>query len=443
VYDTVMLPNNSYELEVRVAQLESAVKHVYASAFTQQAKSYLAMTSYRLEEEKMGVMIQQLVGKQHGDIFYPDFAGVARSYSFYPEPGHLAEDGVAALALGLGRTVVGGGAALRFCPKYPRQLVRFSSVEDALENSQREFIALDLTWEIRRGHGSSMRSYPLEIAEEDGPLSYLGSTYLAQDNRIVDGISRAGVRLVSFAQVLKHEIYPLAKIIAVLLERCSEGTGGPVEIEFAGNLGVSGKGKHARKSQFAFLQLRPLALSAETEEVAIGDVRPDQVLCHSTKVLGNGLIQGVHDIVAIDLNTFDRLRTREVAQQVAKFDALLRKEDRPYLLIGVGRWGSSDPRLGIPVSWSQISGVRVIIESGLDDLRVAPSQGTHFFHNLTSCSVGYFTINQALGEGRLDWDWLAKEEPLERTEFVVHLRTEKPLVIKMDGRSGEGVVLKP
>ncbi|MAB77906.1 MAG: histidine kinase [Planctomycetes bacterium] len=443
VYDTLMLPNNSYELEARVFQLESAVKHVYASAFTQQAKSYLAMTSYRLEEEKMGVMIQQLVGQQHGDTFYPDFAGVARSHNFYPEPGHRAEDGVAVVALGLGRTVVGGGTALRFCPKHPRQLVRFSSVADALENSQREFIALDLTWETGRGLGAGMRSYPLEMAEEDGPLAWLGSTFLPDDDRIVDGISRSGVRLVSFAQVLKHEIYPLARILSALLDRCSEGTGGPVEIEFAGNLGVSGPGKTARKSQFAFLQLRPLALSAETEEVAIGDVAAEEVLCRSNKVLGNGLIEGVHDIVAIDLSSFDRMRTQDVAQQVAKFDALLRKGGRPYLLIGVGRWGSSDPRLGIPVSWNQISGARIIVESGFEDLRVAPSQGTHFFQNLTSSGVGYFTVNPTLGEGKLDWDWLAGQAPLERTEFVVHLRTEKPLVIKLSGRTGEGIVLKP
>jgi len=443
VYETLMLPNNAYELETRVHQLESAVKSVYASAFTRQAKDYLAMTSYRLEEEKMGVMIQQLVGRQHGDTFYPDFAGVARSYNFYPEPGHAAEDGVAAVALGLGRTVVGGGTALRFCPQSPRQLVRFSSIGDALENSQREFIALDLSWETARGFGTATRSYPLENAEGDGPLAYLGSTYLPQDNRIVDGISREGIRLVSFAQVLKHELYPLARILQVLLQRCAEGTGGPVEIEFAGNLGTAGPRGKARKSQFAFLQLRPLALSAETEEVEIGEVEPASILCRTQSILGNGVVRDVRDIVMVDVESFDRMRTPEVAQQVARFDALLRKEGRPYVLIGVGRWGSADPSLGIPVSWSQISGARVIVESGFHDLKVAPSQGTHFFQNLNSCGVGYFTINPDQGEGYIDWDWLSAQSSLERTEFVRHLRLEGPLVIKMSGRSREAIILKP
>jgi len=443
VYETIMLPNNAYELETRVHQLESAVKHVYASAFTKQAKDYLAMTSYRLEEEKMGVMIQQLVGRQHGDTFYPDFAGVARSYNFYPEPTHSAEDGVAAVALGLGRTVVGGGTALRFCPRSPKQLVRFSSIGDALENSQREFIALDLTWDTARGFGTATRSYPLENAEGDGPLAYLGSTYLPQDNRIVDGISRDGIRLVSFAQVLKHELYPLARILQELLQRCAEGTGGPVEIEFAGNLGVAGPRKKARKSQFAFLQLRPLALSAETEEVMIDEVDPASLLCRTQSILGNGVVRDVCDIVMVDVESFDRMRTPEVAQQVARFDALLRKEGRPYILIGVGRWGSSDPSLGIPVSWSQISGARVIVESGFHDLKVAPSQGTHFFQNLNSCGVGYFTINPDQGEGYIDWDWLSAQSPLERTEFVRHLRLKRPLVIKMSGRSREAIILKP
>ncbi len=443
VYDTLMLPNNSYELETRVHQLESAVKHVYASAFTRQAKDYLSMTSYRLEEEKMGVMIQRLVGQQHGDTFYPDFAGVARSYNFYPEPGHSPEDGVAAVALGLGRTVVGGGAALRFCPRYPKQLVRFSSVEDALENSQREFIALDLAWDTRDGFGTGTRSYPLEDAAEDGPLPWLGSTYLPQDHRIVDGISREGVRLVSFAQVLKHELFPLARILQMLLKRCSEGTGGPVEIEFAGNLSVSAPKRKARKSQFAFLQLRPLAMSAETEVVSIGEVAGGSVLCRTNKILGNGVVRDVCDIVAVDIEAFDRLRTPEVAQQVAKFDALLRKEGRPYVLVGVGRWGSSDPRLGIPVTWSQISGARIIVECGFHDLKVAPSQGTHFFQNLTASGVGYFTVNPDQGEGQLDWEWLALQKPLERTEFVVHLRTDQPTLIKMSGRSSEAVIMKP
>ncbi len=438
VYRTFMLPNNDPEIDVRWRQLVNAVKRVYASAFTQRAKAYLSMTSFRLEEEKMAVMVQQLVGNQHKDRFYPDFAGVARSHNFYPEPGHAAEDGVVAVALGLGRTVVDGSPCLRFNPKYPQQIVSFSSVADALKSSQRDFFGVDLIRETYDGI-VGMRRYPLELAEEDGALKYLGSTYSHADDRIVDGISRDGVRLVSFAQVLKHDAFPLAKIIQVLLDRCAEGTGGPVEIEFAGNLASATR----KRSQFAFLQLRPLALSKEQEAVEIGDWRDEELLCRTPRVLGNGRIDDIADVVVVDIETFERQKSPEVAREVARFDALLRKEGRPYLLIGVGRWGSADPSLGIPVAWNQIAGARAIVEAGFKDIKVAPSQGTHFFQNLTSCSVGYFTVNPDVGEGHVDWEWLAGLKSVDSTEYVRHLRLEKPLLVVMSGRTGEGVIVKP
>ncbi len=439
VYRTFMVPNNDLELDVRWNQLTAAVKRVYASTFSEQAKTYLSMTSHRLEEEKMAVMIQQLVGQAHGDRFYPDFSGVARSHNYYPEPGQSAEDGVAAVALGLGKTVVGGDPCLRFCPKYPQHIVRFSSVKDALRNSQRDFWALDL----RRAKGAGGKlaglvRHPLEVAEEDGTLTWTGSTYSPENDRIVDGISREGVRLVTFAHVLKHRAFPLAELLNVLLSRCAEGTGAPVEIEFAGNFGTAD-----RRPQFAFLQLRPVALSTEGEAVAIGTVADDALICRSPKVLGNGRFDELTDLVVVDVHRFQRSKTQEVAQQVARFDALLRKEHRPYILIGVGRWGSSDPSLGIPVSWNQIAGARVIVEAGFEDIRVAPSQGTHFFQNLTSSNVGYFSVNAHVGEGHVDWDWLAGQPPLARTEFVTHLRLPAPAVVKMDGRTGEGIISKP
>jgi len=436
VYRTYMLANNDPDLDVRWNQLATAVKQVYASAFMEQAKSYLSMTAYRLEEEKMAVMIQEVVGDRHGDFFYPDFAGVARSHNFYPEPGHAPGDGVAAVALGMGQAVVGGLSCLRFCPAHPRQIVSFSSVEDALQSSQREFYALNLDEE--KGE-PGVCLLPLQVAERDGTLAWLGSTYSPENNVIVDGISRPGVRLVSFAQILKHDAFPLAAILRVLLARCSEGTGAPVEIEFAGGLGKPG----GSRPRFAFLQLRPLALSKETEEVRIDRVAAEDLLCRSRTVLGNGRIDDVHDVVAVDLERFDRQRTREIALEVAKLDALLRKDSRPYLLIGVGRWGSADPSLGIPVGWHQIAGARVIVEAGFQDIRVAPSQGTHFFQNLTSSNTGYFTVNPGAEEGHLDWDWLAAQPAARDLEFVRHLRFEGALVVTMDGRSGEGVIEKP
>jgi CheY-like chemotaxis protein len=438
VYSTYMLPNSDPDVDTRWNQLSMAIKRVYASAFAERAKSYLAMTSFRLEEEKMAVMIQELVGRRHPDRFYPDYSGVARSYNFYPEPGQGAEDGVVAVALGLGQTVVGGAPCLRFCPKYPRHIVGFSSVKSALDTTQRDFYALDVSRRTAEAGLAELRKYSLEVAEDDGMLTYVGSTYVPEDDRIVDGTSRPGPRLITFAQVLKHGAFPLPEILSKLLDRCEQATGAPVEIEFAGNLPMNGQ-----PGRFAFLQLRPLALSKEQSAVEIGEVREEDVVCRASRVLGNGLVDDIADLVVVDVERFDRLRSHEVAREVARFDAVLRREGLPYLLVGVGRWGSSDPSLGIPVGWNQICGARVIIEAGFQDITVAPSQGTHFFQNLTSSNVGYFTVNPDAGEGTLDWEWLTSVEAAEETEFVRRIRLPEPLVVKMSGKSGEGVVLRP
>ncbi len=437
VYQTFMLPNNHAELEVRLAHLVSAVKRVYASMFATDAKAYVSATAYRVEEEKMAVLIQQLVGTTHGERFYPDFAGVARSHDFYPRSPAVAADGVAAVALGMGATVVDGGACVRFSPRYPRHALDYSSVRDGLANAQREFCALDLDRSPDAGEFAQLRTLPLSVAEEDGVLSWVGSTYVPEDDRIIDGTSRPGVRLVSFARVLKHGAFPLAELLDYLLKYCSRGTSGPIEIEFAGNFDRDG-----RRPELAFLQLRPLAMSTEDEEVAIGEVARRDVLCRSQQVLGNGRLE-VRDVVVVDAARFERARSREVAQIVAAFNAKLQREERPYVLIGVGRWGSSDPYLGIPVGWNQIAGARAIVESGFVDLCVVPSQGTHFFQNLTSCQVGYFTVDAASEQGHIDWQWLADQPAVAEQECVRHLRTEQPVIVKMVGRTGEGVILKP
>ncbi|MCB9915969.1 MAG: histidine kinase [Planctomycetes bacterium] len=438
VYRTHFLANNDDNADVRLERVKNAIKSVYASAFSAKSKAFLDMTSFRLEEEKMAVMVQELVGRQHGDRFYPDFSGVARSYNYYPEPGHRPEDGVAAVALGMGRTVVDGSPCLRFSPRYPRELVSFSSVEAALANSQRAFWALDLDSSKRVTDLVGLRQYPLDVAEQDGTLTFIGSTYLPDDLRIVDGISRAGVRLVSFAQVLKHGAFPLAAILNHLLERCERGTGAPVEIEFAGNLGGPGQ-----RPQFAFLQLRPLAVSGEGEAVSIGAPDPARVLCQSGRVLGNGHLEGLRDLVVVDVDSFDRSRSVEIAAEVARFDAWLRREGRPYALFGVGRWGSADPLLGIPVSWNQICGARVIVECGFKDLVVEPSQGTHFFQNLSSSQVGYFTVNPGTPGESVDWAWLAAQPAEESTAFTRRLRLAAPLDVRISAQEQRGVIEKP
>jgi len=441
VYQTYMVPNNDPDPAVRLERLVAAVKRVYASTFSTQAKAFLRMTPYRLEEEKMAVIVQEIVGSARGQRFYPDFAGVARSYNFYPTPPLRAEDGVVAVALGLGKTVVDGRSCLRFCPKHPRHIVTFSSVEDVLRNSQREFFALPLD---RQPHalqeeGVELAPFGLDVAEADGALTALGSTYSPDNDAVYDGISRPGVRVVSFAPILKFGVFPLAEILDRLLELGAEGTSSPVEIEFAVNLSTPPDGQPL----FGFLQMRPMALSREVEQLEIGHVLSSRLLCRSSNVLGNGSIVDLRDLIVVDAERFDRGRSHEVALQVARLNALLQRESRSYLLIGVGRWGSSDPHLGIPVNWNQVAGARVIVEAGFKDLKVEPSQGTHFFQNLTSCNVGYFTVNPDAGEGFVDWDWLAGLPAASETEFVRHIRLDAPVVIKMSGKTGDGVIVKP
>ncbi|MGD8395144.1 MAG: PEP/pyruvate-binding domain-containing protein [Candidatus Eiseniibacteriota bacterium] len=441
VYQTFMLPNNHPDLRRRLDQLVTAVKLVYASTFSEQAKSFLRMTTYRLEEEKMGVIIQRIVGSEHGGRFYPDFAGVARSYNFYPGEPATAEDGIVAVALGMGRTVVEGATCLRFCPKYPQHIVGFSSASDAIRNSQREFYALDLTTDPGklRGQGSDLSLYSLTDAEEDGSLAAVGSSYSHENDVLYDGISRPGVRLVTFAPILKLDVFPLADLMRALLEFGVQGTSSPVEIEFAVNLSVP----RGEKPEFGFLQMRPLALASELEVLEIGQVRDEVLICRSESVLGNGRVRDLRDLVVVDYHRFDRSRSREVANQVGRLNAQMQSEGRPYLLIGVGRWGSADPYLGIPVTWSQIAGARIIVEAGFKDFKVTPSQGTHFFQNLTSCNVGYFTINPEAGEGFIDWDWLASCPADKQTDFVRHIRLDDTIDIKMSGKTGKGVIFKP
>jgi len=435
VYDTLMVRNNADSLAERVDQAVEAVKRVWASAFSRHAKAYLQATAFRLEEEKMAVMLQAIVGAPHGPRFYPDASGVARSYNFYPSPPMTAADGIAAVALGLGRAIVEGGACLRFCPLYPRHVAQLSSVEEALASTQRDFWALRL-----EGGGAGMREelFGLDAAEADGTLARVGSTYSPENDAIHDGLSRRGPRVVTFAPILKHGLFPLAEILRTLLAAGEEGVGGPVEIEFAVNLGVP----PGEPRELGFLQLRPLALARETEAIELGPVDPAAILCASERVLGNGRIEGIRDLVVVDFQRFERARSREAALEIGRVNGRLLAAGTPYVLIGVGRWGSRDPWLGIPVTWDQVAGAKVIVEAGLRDCKVTPSQGSHFFQNLTSFNVGYFTVNPEDGQGRLDWDWLDAQPAESETAHVRHLRLPEPVLVKMNGRQGEGVILK-
>jgi CheY-like chemotaxis protein len=442
IYATYMLPNNHPDPAVRLAELFTAIRRVYASTFSQHAKRYLSTTPYRLEEEKMAVIIQRVEGRQHQERFYPDFAGVARSHNFYPVQPMKSTDGVAAVALGLGVAVVDGEPCLRFCPRYPQHLLQFSSVKVALKNSQREFFALRLDDDEVGGDGPDalgLARFGLDVAERDGTLHAVASVYSRENDAIYDGLWRPGVRLVSFAPVLKHGVFPLAEILARLLAIGEAGTSAPVEIEFAVNL----PDQPDEPGELAFLQLRPLALSREAAELEITEEDRAAAFCYSRSVMGNGRLDHLRDVVVVDYHRFERERSQDVALDVARFNRQLLAEGRSYILVGVGRWGSSEPFLGIPVSWDQIAGVRTIVEAGFRDFTVTPSQGTHFFQNLTSSNTGYFTVNPDAGDGTVDWDWLASQPAVGEASCVRHLRFDSPIVVKMNGRTNEGVILKP
>ena len=440
VYETFMLGNQSADPDMRLAELVDAIKRVYASTFSRHAKAYVRATPYRLEEEKMAVIVQQLVGTVHGQRFYPDFSGVVRSHNFYPVPPMMFADGIAAVALGLGRAVVDGGKCLTFCPRYPQNLLQFSSVDDMLANSQTEFWALELDGasQGRPGHLHELR-FGLEAAEADGTLPAVASTYSVDNQAVYDGVSRAGARIVSFAPVLKHGMFPLAAILEMLVKAGEDALGIPVEIEFAVRLPQ----RSGESADFGFLQIRPLTLSRDHQDLSLDRVEPSQLLCQSSKVLGNGRIENLNDVVVVDSQRFERSRSQEVAKAVAHFNSLLSAENRPYLLIGVGRWGSNDPWLGIPVEWDEISGARVIVEAGFHDFRVTPSQGSHFFQNLTAFQIGYFTVNPDAGEGSVDWEWLNDQPSVDEDGCVRHLHFDTPMRVVMNSRQSQGIIFKP
>ena len=439
IYGTWLLPNDHPDPRRRLAQLVDAVKRVYATTFSHRARAFLEAAQYRLEEEAMAVVVQRLVGGRHGDRFYPDVSGVARSYNYYPQEPAGPEDGIAAVALGLGKTVAEGEPCLRFSPAYPGHILDHASVESMLEGAQRSFWALELgrdapAWE----QDGPVASLPLRVAEEDGTLAAVASTYSPENHAVYDGTGRSGVRLVTFAPILKHDVFPLAAILRELLALGTSGTRLPVEIEFAATLGKGGE-----PAETAFLQLRPVAASQREDDMDLSRFPRERVFCESPLVLGHGRWEDLTDWVVVDRERFERSQSAEVAAAVAHFNGLLAAQGRTYGLVGVGRWGSSEPWLGIPVKWEDISGARVIVEAGLKDLRVTPSQGTHFYQSLVSLGVGYFTVNADAGEGFVDWDWLASAPEVEARGAVRLVRLPGPAVALLNGRRRRGVILKP
>lgn len=439
VYGTKMTPNNQPDTNARYKKLVEGVKFVYASTFFREAKAYGAMTGHSPKEEKMAVIIQEVVGSRHDDRFYPSISGVGRSFNFYAFGHAQPEDGVVDLALGLGKTIVDGGLAWTYCPEYPNANPPFTTAE-LLKNTQTEF------WVVNMGKPPAfdpiheteyLAKSTLKEAERDGSLGQVASTYQPQNDRIVMGISADGPRVVNFAPVIRLGESPLNALIKILLSACSEELGAAIEMEFAVILDPR------RKSppRFGLLQVRPMVVSDEQIEVTDADMKSERVLLASECVLGNGAMANLSDIVYVKPDTFQKENTRAIASEINAVNQRVIADKRRYVLIGFGRWGCSDPWLGIPVDWGNISGVQVLVEATLPDMHVELSQGSHFFHNLTSLQLCYFSVPHT-GSYSIDWAWLQAQETVFETDFVRHIRLEAPLLIKVDGRLSKGVILR-
>lgn len=456
IYRTLMIPNQDEDPKKRHEELSAAVKLVYASTFHQNAKSYLQSTGKLIEEEKMGIILQKLVGEKHEGRFYPTFSGVAESYNFYPVGSQKPDEGIVHLALGLGRFVVDGGQALRFNPYRPGIQTPHKSVRSFLDNTQREFYALDLgspCCPARAELLSTVRTYDLKAAEDDGTLTPVGSVYSPDDQRVRDDLRFKGPRIVTFNNILRHKAIPLADTLAELLDLGQTGWGGPVEIEFACDMGDWGRPVRRRKKRrepsFYVLQVRPFAAFTKTSDTPVRQIARNDCLCVSHRSLGHGVDRSLRDVVYVRRDRWAPSRHQEIADEIAGLNDQLGKENRSYMLIGPGRWGSADEWLGIPVEWAQISNVRLIVEASPADFDVEPSQGTHFFQNITSLRIGYLNVPPGAEKGDpeqesfLDWAWLDSRPAYQETRHLRHVRLAEPLSVFLDGRRGLAQVAFP
>jgi len=442
IYSTYMVPNVENNDELMIELLSKAIKSVYASAFYKDSKAYMEATSNVIDEEKMGIVLQEVCGTRFGDRFYPSFSGVARSINFYPIDPEQPEDGIANIALGLGKHIVDGGMTLRFSPKYPKKILQLSSPDMALRETQRTFFALDLNpdnFVVSVDESINLDKLRVAEADKDGADKFLMSTYDFHSNRLVDGTGHKGKKLVTFSNILKHDVFPLADILQKVLEMGQKEMSKPVEIEFAVNLNIPNGAPYI----FNLLQIRPIVDNEETVVQNLDGVPEEKLLVLSDMALGNGIISNICDIIYVKPNSFDAAKSYEISEIVGNLNRQFLDEEKNYILIGPGRWGSSDPWLGIPVKWPAISGAGLIIESGLENYRIDPSQGTHFFQNLTSFRVGYFTLNPYKNDGYYDIDFLDSQEAVYEDEFVRQVRFDKPLKIFIDGKKRKGIVLKP
>ena len=438
IYSTYMIPylDDKYEM---LRMLAAAIKGVYASVFYRDSKAYMTATSNVIDQEKMAVILQEVVGRQYGDRYYPTFSGVLRSLNYYPIGDEKAEEGIANLALGLGKYIVDGGQTLRVSPHHPHQVLQTSEMETALRDTQTRFYALDMknvATELKADDGFNILNLRVKEADKDGSLNYIASTFDPYDQVIRDGIYEGGRKVISFCGVLQQGVFPLPELLQTAQKCGAEEMRRPVEIEFACNMNTDKTG------ELYLLQIRPIVDSKQMLDEDLQAIPDDSCLLRSHNSLGHGICEDVTDVVYVKTDEdFTAANNPAIARDVEAVNRKFLDTGRGYVLVGPGRWGSSDYWLGIPVKWPHISAARVIVEAGLKNYRVDPSQGTHFFQNLTSCGVGYFTINTFNGDGIFRKDILDAMPAIEETQYVRHVRFERPLKIMMDGKKQEGVVV--
>jgi len=438
IYSTYMIPRVEDD-EACLQMLLQAIKSVYASVFYESSRGYIFATSNVIDEEKMGVVLQEVCGTKHENLYYPTMSGVARSINFYPLGYETPQDGIASIAFGLGKFIVDGGMAMRFSPKHPSHLLQLSTPQMALRDTQRLFYALDLdpaAFTISTDDSVNIRRIEITNTSNYEGMQHVSSVYDAQDDRIRDSYQPTGRRIISFANILKYKSFPLAEILSDLLTLCQKEMNSPIEIEFAVNFDV----EKGQPKIFNFLQIRPIVESEEMDDLQIEDVNPDEALIYSNSALGHGVIEGIKNVVYVKPDKFNSAHTRQIADKLDMLNRGFKERGENYVLIGPGRWGSSDPWLGIPVKWPQISEARLIVECGLKNFRVDPSQGTHFFQNVTSFRVGYLTINPFLGDGKFDVSILDSQPAVYENEYIRHVTFAKSLSIIVDGRNNRGIV---
>lgn len=429
VYATYFLPNNNPDIEVRLYQLEMAVKLVYASIFCDTALNYFEATKYKVEEERMAVIIQEIVGAQKEHYFYPHISGVAQSFNYYPFSYMQPEDGFSVAAIGMGDLVVGGEKSFRFCPKYPQ--LEMSSIPDQIKDSQSHFYAIDLSadYDIMNAEerGATVK-LPIKYAEAHGRLKHTAQVYDIENQRLGSDFSLRGPRVVNFANILKYDHWPLAKSLKVLLDFFAQAMGSPVEIEYAL------ESENNDLPTLYLLQIKPLIKQDDDITVSIDKVNKDKAIFVLHDGMGHGHYTHINDVVYMNVDNFDKSKTDEMAKEIAAINKKFHEEDREYILIGIGRWGTRDKFIGVPVFWSNIASARIIVEMGLKDLPLEASLGSHFFHNVTSMNVGYFSAPYGTKENIVNLDLLNQQKVINETTYFKHVRFEKPLDIKMNGK---------